>query len=125
MIRLMKLPAAGRHQQVQLDVAADGSELVWTRSIGGVHLRTQQHVSGSRLVERSGLGRIFFSLRAEDGALFYRQSSFRVAGVPVPLLLSPRVGAEVSAATDGWRVVVTVEWRGRFVCRYAGTIRAV
>ncbi|HZI29146.1 MAG TPA: DUF4166 domain-containing protein [Gemmatimonadaceae bacterium] len=125
MIWLMNLPAAGLHQPVQLHLAEDGSELVWTRRIGGTHLRTRQHASGSRLVERSGLGRIFFNLRAEDGTLLYRQLSFRVAGVPVPSLLSPRVGAVVSAATEGWRVVVTVEWRGRVVCRYAGTMRAV
>jgi hypothetical protein len=124
-VSLMKLPAAGRDQPVRLDLADDGSELLWTRCIGSSHLRTRQHTSGSRLVERSGLGCIFFNLRAENGALFYRQSSFSIAGVPVPSPLSPRVDAMVSAAGEGWRVVVTVEWRGRFVCRYAGTIRAV
>src|SRR3954469_12831720 len=31
---LMKLPAAGPCQQVRLDVATDGTELVWTRRIG-------------------------------------------------------------------------------------------
>ena len=126
-IWLMKLPAAGPRQPVRLDVAADGSELVWTRRIGESVLRTRQYAigaSGSRLVERSGLGRVSFDLAVDDGALLYRQSSFHVAGVPVPSSLSPRVGAVVSATADGWRVVVTVEWRGRIVCRYAGTIRA-
>jgi hypothetical protein len=42
----------------------------------------------------------------------------------VPSSLSPRVGAVVSGTEDGWRVAVTVEWRGRIVCRYAGVIRA-
>ena len=124
MIWLMKLPAAGPRQPVRLDVAADGSELVWTRRIGGSLLRTRQRASGSRLVERSGLGRVSFDLAVEDGALLYRQSSIHVAGLPVPSSLSPRVGAVVSATADGWHVVVTVEWRGRIVCRYAGTIRA-
>ena len=124
MIWLMKLPAAGPRQPVRLDVAEDGSELVWTRRIGGSILRTRQRASGSRLVERSGLGRVSFDLAVEDGALLYRQSSIHVAGLPVPSSLSPRVGAVVSATADGWRVVVTVTWRGRIVCRYAGTIRA-
>jgi len=124
MIWLMKLPAAGPRQPVHLDVAENGSELVWTRRIGGSVLRTRQRASGSRLVERSGLGRVSFDLAVEDGALLYRQSSIHVAGLPVPSSLGPRVGAVVSATADGWHVVVTVTWRGRIVCRYAGTICA-
>lgn len=120
----MTLPAAGPRQAVRLDVAEDGSELVWTRRIGGSVLRTRQRASGSRLVERSGLGRVSFDLAVEDGALLYRQSSIHVAGLLVPSSVGPRVGAVVSATADGWRVAVTVEWRGRIVCRYAGTIRA-
>ena len=125
MIWLMKPPAAGLDQPVRLDVTGDDSELVWTRRIGGSILRTCQSASGSRLVERSGLGRVSFNLAVEDGALLYRQSSIHVAGLLVPWPLSPRVGAVVSATPEGWRVVVTVEWRGRIVCRYAGAIRAV
>ncbi len=124
MVWLMKLPAAGSGQSVRLDVAVDGSELVWTRRIGGSTLRTRQRASGSRLVERSGLGRVWFDLAVEDGALVYRQSSIEVAGLPMPWVLSPRVGAVVSATAEGWRVEVTVSWRGWMVCRYAGTMRA-
>ena len=91
-IWLMKLPAAGPRQPVRLDVAADGSELVWTRRIGGSVLRTRQREWGSRLVERSGLGRVSFDLAVDDGALLYRQSSFHVARLPVPSSLSPRGG---------------------------------
>jgi hypothetical protein len=123
-IWLMKLPAAGPGQSVRLDVAEDGSELVWTRRIGGSMLRTRQSASGSRLVERSGLGRVSFDLAVEDGALVYRQSLIQVAGLPMPSSLSPRVGAVVAATAEGWRVVVTVNWLGWIVCRYAGTIRA-
>ena len=75
-------------------------------------------------MERSGLGSVSFDLAVEDGALLYRQSSIHVAGLPVPSSLSPRVGAVVSATAEGWHVVVTVTWRGRFVCRYGGAIRA-
>ena len=122
---LMKLPAAGPGQQVRLDVATDGRELVWTRRIGRSVLQTRQRASGSRLVEVSGLGRVSFDLSAEGGTLLYRQSSIHVAGLPLPWSLSPRVGAVVSPTTEGWSVVVTVKWRGRMVCRYAGTIRAI
>jgi hypothetical protein len=122
---LMKLPAAGRRQPVRLDVIGDGAELVWSRRIGGSVLRTRQRASGSRLVERSGLGRVAFDLAVENGALLYRQSSMHVAGLRVPPSLGPRVAAVVSATTEGWSVAVTVNWRGRIVCRYAGAIRAL
>jgi hypothetical protein len=128
MIWLMNLPAAGPRQPVRLDVDEDGAELVWTRRIGRSTLRTRQYAtgaSGSRLVERSGLGRLSFDLAVEDGALRYCQSSIHVAGLPLPSALSPRVGAVVSATAEGWRVVVTVTWRARMICRYAGTIRAL
>jgi hypothetical protein len=124
-IWLMKLPAAGLRQQVRLDVAQDGPELVWTRRIGRSVLKTRQRANGSRLVERLGLARVSFDLAVEGGALLYEQSSINLAGVLLPSSLSPRVGAVVSPTTEGWRVVVTVKWRGRIVCRYAGTIRAV
>ena len=123
MIWLMKLPAAGRRQPVRLDVTEDGAELVWTRRIGGSELRTRQRARGSRLVERSGLGRVTFDLSVEEGNLLYRQSSIHFAGLPVPSSMSPRVRAVVSPTVDGWRVVVTVTWRGRILCRYAGSMR--
>jgi hypothetical protein len=125
MVWLMNLPAAGPCQPVRLDVTEDGSELAWTRRIGETTLRTRQRAGGSRLVERSGLGRVAFHLAVENGALLYRQASIHVAGLPMPSWLSPRIGAVVSTAEEGWHVVVTVEWRGRLACRYAGTMRAL
>jgi Domain of unknown function (DUF4166) len=122
-IWLMHLPAAGPQQPARLDVAEDGSEVVWTRRIGGSILRTRQRARGARIEERSGLGRISFELAVEGDALLYRRSAVHAAGLPLPSSLSPHVGAVVSATTDGWHVVVTVAWRGRIVCRYAGTMR--
>jgi Domain of unknown function (DUF4166) len=121
---LMTLPAAGPRQPVRLQVTGDGQELVWTRQIGRSMLRTRQQARGSRLVERSGLGRVSFDLAVADGALLYRQSSIHVAGLPVPSSLAPRVGAVVSATADGWHVAVTVTWHGRIVCHYAGPMHA-
>jgi hypothetical protein len=123
MIWLMRLPAAGRQQAVQLDVVSDGAEIRWTRRIGRSVLRTRQCASGSMLVERSGLGRVSFDLAVENAGLEYRHASIHVAGLPVPSRLSPRVAAIVSPTTEGWQVAVTVEWRGRLVCRYSGAIR--
>jgi hypothetical protein len=122
LIRVMKLPAAGVRQRVELEVGGSGSELIWTRRIGDVILETRQRASGSRVVERSGLGRVSFDLSVDDGALVYRQSAVHLAGLRVPASVSPRVRARVSPATHGWRVAVTVTWRERMVCRYAGTV---
>src|SRR3954470_5223405 len=102
MVWLMKLPAAGARQSVRLDIAGHGSELVWMRRIGGSILRTRQRASGSRVVERSGLGRISFDLAVKDAALLYRQSSIHFAGLPLPAPLSPRVAALVAATAEGW-----------------------
>ena len=124
LIWLMKLPPAGPHRPVRLNVTVHGAELVWTRRIGESMLQTRQCARGSRLVERSGLGCVAFELSVEDGALLYRQSAIHVAGLPLPSLVSPRVAAVASATADGWHVVVTVTWRGRMVCRYAGSMRA-
>ena len=123
MIWLMKLPAAGPKQAAQLQVAAEGDELIWSRQIGRSQLRTRQRASRSWLVERSGLGRVSFNLAADNGALNYRHASIHLAGVQVPSPLRPCVSAVVAATDDGWRVAVTVEWRGRLVCRYSGAMR--
>ena len=123
LIWLMKLPAVGCRQPVRLDVVEDGPDLVWTRRIGSSILRTRQHATGARLVERAGIGRVSFTLAAEGGALRYRQSTFQVTGIVLPAWLSPRVSATVSATPDGWHVAVTVTWRGRLLCRYGGAIR--
>ena len=125
MIWLMKLPAAGPGQPVRLSVDQDGPELVWTRRIGQSVLQTRQRAKSSRLVECSSLGRVSFDLTVDGGALLYRQSSIHVAGLPLPSSLSPCVGAVVSPTREGWSVAVTVNWRGRLVCRYAGAIRAI
>ena len=123
LIWLMKLPAAGPQQPVQLEVFEDGDELVWSRQIGRSELRTRQRAGGSRLVERAGPGLVSFDLTVQDGALTYRNSMLCVAGLAVPSTLSPCVGAVVAPTADGWRVAVTVEWRGKLVCRYAGVMR--
>ena len=124
MIWLMKLPAAGSGQPTRLDVTGDGSEIVWTRCIGRSVLQTRQRADGSRLVERSGVGRVSFDLAAQDAALLYRNSSFQFAGIRIPSTFSPHAAAVVSPTPDGWHVAVTITWRERIVCRYSGRMRS-
>lgn len=120
LVKLMNLPRAGRSQTVRLEVTIDGAELIWMRRIGDVSLHTRQGAAGSCIVERSGLGRIVFRLRAEHGNLLYRQTAMTIAGIRVPGIIAPHVDARVSAAPGGWHVDVRVTWRTHLVCRYAG-----
>ena len=124
LIRILRLPTAGRLEPVRLDVTRDGDELVWSRRIGSLDLRTRQRAAGSGIEERVGPGTIVFDLIAENGALRYRQTSFKVARIPVPPAIAPQVDARVSAEAGGWRVDVRVTWRTHLVCRYAGRMTA-
>ena len=125
LIRLMNLPAAGRAQSVRLDLTPIGDEVEWSRRIGSSVMRTRQRAAGSLLLEEHGIGRVAFALGVEDGALLYRQVWMQVAGIPIPSFVRPRVSARVSPAARGWRVEVTITWRGDLVCGYAGVLRAV
>jgi len=121
LVRLLKLPAAGREQPARLEVSPCGDELLWTRQIGIVVLRTRQRAARSRLVERMGPGTIAFRLAASNGALLYQQVSFSVVGIPVPAFIAPHVSARISrSVVDRWHVEVTVLWRRHLVCRYSG-----
>ena len=120
LVKLLRLPNAGRSQPVQLVVTTDGDALVWTRRIGNVDLRTRQSRAGSCIVERSGLGRMVFRLLAEQGDLRYRQTALSLAGIRVPGIIAPHVEARVSALPGGWHVEVRVTWRTHLVCQYAG-----
>lgn len=120
LVKLLKLPASGRGQPVHLQVTLDGDTLVWTRIIGSVTLETRQQAMASSIEERTGLGRIVFRLKVEDGALLYRQTSLSIGGIRLPRGIAPHVAACVSAATGGWYVEVRVTWRSHLVCRYAG-----
>jgi hypothetical protein len=125
LVALMRLPAAGDRQPVELRVTTAGHEVEWMRQIGAVVLRTRQHAHAGRIVERHGAARVTFDVSVEDASLVYRQASIRVAGIPLPALVSPRVHARVSADGSGWRVDVRVTWRDHLVCRYSGSVAAV
>jgi hypothetical protein len=144
LILMMKLPASGTNLPVVLNVTNEpiaGSErtrptraetdplrttMSWHRQIGKKVLHTRQLALRQHLVEQSGPGCVEFALRTEDdGSLRYEAVACRFLGVPLPRFLAPRVRAQVSANGSGWHVDVTVQWRGRLVCRYGGAMRPV
>jgi hypothetical protein len=124
LIRVLKLPAAGRAQAVRLEVMPTGDRVIWMRQIGGTVLRTVQHARGDHIIEEHGLGRIAFALRVDRGSLDYRHYSMSVARVPVPHFIQPRIRARVSGLNEGWYVEVVVTWRTHLVCRYCGAMNA-
>ena len=130
LVRLMKLPAAGDGVPVDLHAVpgptpsgASSPSIVWNRRIGRSTLETCQFARRGFLVERSGPGRLIFSLRAADGDLIYERASSTLLHLPLPSALSPQVRARVSPDQHGWHVEVVVEWRGHLVCRYRGSMR--
>ena len=126
LVKLMKLPAAGTGVPVTLNVAVDEPLAVRVdRRIGATRLVTRQRAHGGFLIEENGPGRLAFSLRADGGCLLYEHAQLRFLSFRLPAALSPRVRARVSSDPHGWRVEVTVEWRGHLVCRYGGTMRAL
>jgi hypothetical protein len=122
MVALLRLPRPGLALRTLLTVAGSGDVLDWDRRIGSSVVRTRERAVGSWLVEELGLGRIAFELEADHGALAYRQVWARVGGILIPRSLSPHVCARVSPAARGWRVDVTITWRGHLVCRYGGNM---
>jgi hypothetical protein len=123
LVGLMKLPAAGKEQPVKLSVAANDRNVEWNRSIGKSILRTYQHADGCRLVERNGPGSVSFELDIVDGALHYKQASMKLAGLTIPKGIMPRVAGVVGPTKFGWRVEVSVTWRGHLICRYGGELK--
>jgi hypothetical protein len=129
LVRLMKLPAAGRAKAVSLRVDASCSPdastptLTWMRQIGECRLETRQFMRHGLLVETAGLSRVAFALRVSDGGIDYEQREACVAGIRLPAAFAPRVRARVDIDPDGWSVDVTVDWRGSLICRYWGRMR--
>ena len=124
LVRSLSLPPRGT-QPVRLEIVDAGHDLRWSRRIGTTALETLQRADGRLLIERHGLGHITFRLDVRNGALHYTQDGFFVAGLRVPRPVSPWVCADVTATPEGWRVDVTVTWRARLVCRYAGDIHSL
>lgn len=125
LVKLLKLPAKGRNQHVdlRLESCPRGRGILWSRRIGNSPLKTRQVARGPFLIERSGVGSVVFELSCANGALMYRQVSAMIFGIPLPRAFSPHVDASVEATPSGWKVAVTINWRNQLICRYWGELR--
>ena len=129
LVRMMKLPSQGKSLPVVLQVTNEPGTggrprtMSWRRQIGSTVLNTRQFARAGRLVEETGAGAVEFALQVDSsGGLHYADVASRVLALRLPRFLAPRVRAQVSPTSSGWRVEVVVEWRGHLVCQYGGAM---
>ena len=113
--RLLRFPRAGRDQPLRLDVVAEESREIWTRSFGNSQRRSVQRVRGGLLVEDLGPMQIEFRIIPNNDGMRFQSQRARLLGIPVPV----RVEAHVKGNDSGWEFEVTVSRVGS----YKGTVR--
>jgi hypothetical protein len=125
----MSLPPDDAAARMRLSVEPHEGGERWRRDFGGGEFVTEQGVnSAGLLAERAGPFELLFRLRAEGGALLYRQEGaalgVRNLRVKLPRLLAPRVEARERAEEEGVRVsvCVTAPLVGLLI-RYEGLVR--
>jgi len=97
-LRIEPLPAP--------DGCAGVSGELWTRYFGEVCLRTEQRALRGRLVESVGRMEITLDVRVEGAELTFRSIGARLAGVPIPGWLAPRVRSRAAPQAGGFHVCV-------------------
>lgn len=122
--RLMGLPPASAGAPLTLKVERVGNGEKWTRRFGTHELVTVQHEQRGMLIERAGMVRLAFEVKARPGIMSFRSRRGWFAGLPIPQLISPSATADVLPATGGWqvRVEVRLPLLGELV-RYEGTVK--
>ena len=128
--RLLGLPRGGEAVPLSLSVEPHGGGERWRRNFDGKEFATEQSEHAARmLAERTGPFELLFRLKAEGGALAYRQegAALRVGSLRVrlPRLLAPRVEARERADESGGvrvSVCVTAPLVGLLI-RYEGLVR--
>lgn len=105
----LPLPRRGEAVPVSLCLERCEGSTRWTRKFGD---RTSEALcafeGGELFVERFGRTEIAYRWVVQEGVLSYRQVRFRLASIPVPAWLSPKIVSSVSPTENGWHVDVSV-----------------
>lgn len=119
---LFRFPPAGDHD-VHVGFRVDGGREVWTRDFCGRGFSSELSRSGARVVERFGFLRFAFDLPADALGLRMVLRGWSVAGVPLPLMLAPRIRATEWQEDEAFRfdVEIALPVIGRIV-RYQGRL---
>ena len=105
---LLRMPRAGEHLPVCLEVVVKGDRELWLRHFPGRCMRTAQWADGDILMEGFGPGRFSSALVVEGSRLRYEFRRAWIAGIRLPRWFSPHVDSYVDAGDTGWRVVVDI-----------------
>lgn len=123
--RIMRFPPAGSYEAHVTFAERNGVE-VWTRDFGGHRFSSVLRQSGSFLTEGFGPLRFGFDLVSSNAQLIMKPRGWSVAGLPLPLLLGPRIEAHEWEADGRFRfsVGVSMPWFGP-VIRYSGWLERI
>jgi hypothetical protein len=105
---LLRLPKAGENVPICLEVVVQGDRERWLRHFPGRCTTTVEWADGNLLMERFGLSSFSSILAVEGSRVRYIFQRAWLAGIPLPVWLSPHVESYVDAGETGWRVVVHI-----------------
>jgi hypothetical protein len=105
---LLGLPRAGDRVAVRLRIVKEKDRERWIRYFGEQRVSTTQWDHGEVLLERNGPVSFSSELVIRGSRLMYKFRRAWLAGIPLPLGLSPYIDSYVDAGENGWRVVVHV-----------------
>jgi hypothetical protein len=103
---LAGLPQTAERVLVDLHVTAIGDGERWVRSFNGRPLMTTQRPWRNLLLESGGPLTFGFRLVVEAGGMLFDQQRTWLLGVPLPMLLAPRISAVATPAAGGWHIDV-------------------
>jgi hypothetical protein len=105
---LLRMPRAGEHVEVLLEVIVEGNRERWLRHFPGRCTRTVQWAADNVLMERIGPVSFSSTIAVQGSRMRYEFVRAWFAGVPLPVWLSPYVDGYVDAGDTGWRVAVHI-----------------
>jgi hypothetical protein len=101
---IMRLAPAGSDVPTRLKVVVAGDRERWVRHFGSHTMVTIQQEQRGLLAEDFGKMRFMFQLTADEDGLRFTLRRVKLAGLPLPLWLAPRVSATVTGEPHGWHV---------------------
>jgi hypothetical protein len=125
---LFRLPRAAESAALELYVEATGTTEIWERRVGGITMRSRQHVDeAGTLVETFGPTECGFRLRVQEDGLVFEQVWARLRIGPVrvrfPAPLAPHVEATALSCERAMQVNVRISIRAvGLLLEYSGAV---
>jgi hypothetical protein len=97
---IMRFPPEGAHALHVAFAQEEGAQR-WTRDFGGHRFASMLTAKGERIVERLGPLRFHFDLPSDETGLAMLLRRWSFCGVPLPMLLAPRIVAREWEEEEG------------------------